>query len=53
MGILLDGLSVTVGAILGRICKKRIMLKNFSVLGIGIMIISLVGFFENVFSKQT
>ncbi|MBE7036214.1 MAG: DUF554 domain-containing protein [Ruminococcaceae bacterium] len=50
MGILLDGLSVAVGAILGKICKKRIMLKNFSVLGIGIMIISLVGFFENVFN---
>lgn len=50
MGILLDGLFIAAGTMLGKICKKRIVFKNLSVLGIGIMIISLVGFFENVFN---
>lgn len=50
MGIAIDALSIIVGSFLGGIFKERIQFKNFSVLSIGIMIISLVGFFENIFN---
>ena len=49
MGIMINALSIASGSIFGSIFKDRIKLKNFTVLGISIMIISLVGFFENIF----
>lgn len=49
MGIMINALSIVSGSLIGSIFKERIRLKNFTVLGIGIMIISLVGFFENIF----
>lgn len=50
MGILADALSIAGGCILGGIFKERIKFKNFAVLSISIMLISLVGFFENIFN---
>ena len=49
MGIVINALSIALGSIIGSIFKERIRLKNFTVLGISIIIISLVGFFENIF----
>ena len=49
MGILVNALSIVSGSFLGGIFQERIKLKNFTVLSISIMIISLVGFFENIF----
>lgn len=49
MGIVADGLSIILGSVLGWLFKERIRFKNLSVLSISIMIISLVGFFENIF----
>lgn len=49
MGIAVNAISIITGSLLGSIFKKRIKLKNFTVLSISIMIISLVGFFENIF----
>lgn len=49
MGILVNVLSILAGSFLGGIFKERINFKNFTVLSISIMIISLVGFFENMF----
>lgn len=37
---------------MGSIFKKSIKSNNFSVMGISIMIISLVGFFENIFDVK-
>lgn len=49
MGIAVNALSIMIGALLGSILKERIKFKNFTLLSISIMIISLVGFFENIF----
>lgn len=49
MGILIDALSIIFGGVLGSIFKERVLFKNFLVLGISIMIISMVGFLENIF----
>ncbi len=49
MGIIINGLSIIVGSFFGHFFKERIKLENFSVLGISIMIISIVGFLENIF----
>ena len=49
MGIAINTISIIVGSFLGSIFKERIKFKNFAVLGIAIMIISIVGFFENIF----
>ena len=50
MGIMINALSIASGSLIGSIFKECIKLKNFTVLGISIMIISLVGFFENIFN---
>ena len=42
-------LSIVTGSLFGNIFKERIKFKNFTVFGIAIMIISIVGFFENIF----
>lgn len=52
MEIILNALSISTGAFIGEKFKKRIVFKNFAILGIGIMIISLVGFFENIFDVK-
>ena len=52
MGILFNTLSILFGIFLGNIFKDRINFKNFTILGIAIMIISLVGFIENIFGVQ-
>ena len=49
MEILLNVLSISAGSFIGDKFKKRIVFKNFAILGISIMIISMVGFFENIF----
>ena len=52
MGIIIDAMSIALGSFVGSIFKERIRLKKFTVLGISIMIISLVGFFENIFDVK-
>ena len=49
MGIFVNALSIVSGSFFGDIFGGRIKLKNLTVLSISIMIISLVGFLENVF----
>lgn len=49
MGIIMNVLSIVTGSLFGNIFKERIKFKNFTVFGIAIMIISVVGFFENIF----
>lgn len=49
MGILIDALSIMLGSLMGSKFKQRVLMKNFSVLGISIMLMSMVGFLENVF----
>ena len=50
MGIIIDGLSISLGCFFGGLLSKRISLKSGSALAIGVMIISLVGFLENLLS---
>lgn len=50
MGIITNALSISLGAILGSFFKGKTVFKNFNVFGIGIMIISIVGFLENIFN---
>lgn len=52
MGIILDALSISVGTFFGSIFKEKVNFKNFGILGIAIMIISLVGFIENIFGIE-
>ena len=52
MGIAINAVSIILGSLFGGIFKERIKLKNFTALSISIMIISLVGFFENIFDVQ-
>ena len=49
MGIFVNALSIVSGSLFGDIFGGRIKLKNLTALSIGIMIISVVGFFENIF----
>lgn len=49
MGIIMNVLSIVTGSLFGNIFKEHIKFKNFTVFGIAIMIISIVGFFENIF----
>jgi len=49
MGIAVDAASIFFGSIIGSILKKKVCIKNLSVLAISIMLISLVGFHENIF----
>ncbi len=51
MGILTDALVIVIGALLGsRMGAKKRSSADLHILGIGIIIVSLVGFFENIFS---
>ena len=50
MGFIVDGCSILLGGILGGIFSKKIDIKNYFPLSIGIMLISIVGIFENLLS---
>ncbi len=50
MGIALDAASIFIGSIIGSIFKKKACINDFSVLAISIMLISIVGFLENIFN---
>jgi len=52
MGIFIDALSIVSASFFGSVFKKRIKFSNFAALGIGIMIISIVGFIENIFNIE-
>ena len=52
MGILLNALVIAIGALIGSQLKKGISGDNFQTLGISIVIVSLVGFFENVYNIE-
>jgi uncharacterized membrane protein YqgA involved in biofilm formation len=52
MGILLSSLSIAGGTLIGSAFKEKVRFKNFAILGIAIMIISLVGFIENMFGVE-
>ena len=49
MGIVINALTIITGSVFGSIFNKHVKLKKFTVFGIAIMIISIVGFFENIF----
>ncbi|MBQ6906943.1 MAG: DUF554 family protein [Clostridia bacterium] len=48
MGIAINGLSIISGCLLGNRLRSRITFNNFLPLGIAIMIMSLMGFLENI-----
>lgn len=50
MGIIINALSIIIGSLVGSVFKDRIKFKNFTVFGIAIMMIGIVGFFENIFN---
>lgn len=50
MGIIIDGLAIALGCLFGGLLSKKIAFKNNSALAIGVMIISIVGFLENLLS---
>lgn len=52
MGILLDALVIILGGLLGGKIHKWINKENTDILGIAIIIVSLVGFFENVYNVK-
>ena len=53
MGIAVNAVSIFIGCIIGDRCRRGFSLQNLSVLGICIMIISLVGFTENIFTVSS
>lgn len=50
MGILSSAISIALGSIFGDKLKSRIPMQNITILGISVMLISLVGMLENVFT---
>ena len=52
MGILTDALAIIFGGLFGGKLQKKSSTNNYHILGIGIMIISLVGFLENMYNVQ-
>ena len=53
MGILVDGLAISFGALLGSLFKSKVVLKRNDIFGIGILIISAVGIIENLFGVSS
>lgn len=49
MGIIVDAASIILGAVLGRIFKSRAVADRNDIFGVGIIIISVAGAFENLF----
>lgn len=52
MVICTDALAIILGGLFGCILQKINNIKKYHILGIGIMILSLVGFLENVYKVQ-
>lgn len=52
MGIFANALTIILGGLFGSKRKDKGSAKNYRILSIGIMIVSLVGFFENVYNVQ-
>ncbi len=52
MGIFTDALTIVLGGLFGSKLQKESRTKNYQILGIGIMLVSLVGFLENVYNVQ-
>lgn len=52
MGILADGLAILLGGLLGEKLKKKTLARDYSILAICIMLVSLVGFLENVYNVK-
>lgn len=52
MGIALNALVIALGGLVGSWLHKGVSKENFRTLGIGIVIVSLVGFFENVYNVE-
>ena len=48
MGFIVSASSIFIGGILGGIFKKKVDIRNFSALSIGIMLISAIGLLENI-----
>jgi uncharacterized membrane protein YqgA involved in biofilm formation len=53
MGILANALSISGGVLIGSRMKRSVSSATFDILGIGIMILSLVGFIEGIFNVST
>ena len=49
MGILVNALSITLGSLIGSIFKAKVTLKDTTIYGIGVMILSAAGAIENLF----
>ena len=52
MGFIVDALSIFLGGIFGGIFKKKVDIRNYFPLSIGIMLISTVGLLENILSTS-
>lgn len=50
MGIIIDALAIISGGLFGSRFKDRSLFTNYTISAIGIMLISIVGFMENIFS---
>lgn len=50
MGIVLNALVIGLGCLLGSMMRRGVSKDNFRTLGISIVIVSLVGFFENIYN---
>ena len=50
MGIIFDAFAIMAGGFLGSRFKDKSLFTNYTISAIGIMLISIVGFFENIFS---
>ncbi len=50
MGIITNAVAIVLGGLLGGRLHKNISNQNFQILGISIIIVSLVGFFENMYN---
>lgn len=49
MGILVNALSISISILIGSLCKNKLKFKINIYLAIAVIIISLLGFFENIF----
>ena len=48
MGILVNALSISISILIGSLCKNKLKFKINIYLAIAVIIISLLGFFENI-----
>lgn len=52
MGIITDAIAIILGGLFGSKLQKRTSSLNYNILAIAIIIVSLVGFLENVYNVQ-